>query len=85
VQSEEFYLLYLSPNIVRKIKSRRLKWTGHVACMGAMRNAYKTLVGKFEGKTSFGRWEGDSKMGLKDVRMRSGVKLHRTGTRSGFL
>jgi hypothetical protein len=42
--------LYTSPNIIRVIKSRRMSWVGHTACMGAMRNAYKILVGKSEGK-----------------------------------
>jgi len=42
--------LYASPNIIRVIKSRRMRWAGHVACMGEMRNAYSILVGKHEGK-----------------------------------
>jgi hypothetical protein len=42
--------LYRSPSIIRMIKSRRMKWTGHVARRGAKRNAYKILVGKPEGK-----------------------------------
>jgi len=42
--------LYASPNNVRLIKSRRMRWTRHVAHMGEMRNAYKILVGKPEGK-----------------------------------
>jgi hypothetical protein len=42
--------LYFSPNIVRVIKSRRMRWAGHVACMGEERGAYRVLVGKLEGK-----------------------------------
>jgi hypothetical protein len=41
--------LYASPNIIRMIKSRRMRWAGHVVRMGAMRSAYKILVGKLEG------------------------------------
>jgi hypothetical protein len=42
--------LYSSPNILQVIKSRRMKWAGHVACMGQRRGAYRVLVGKPEGK-----------------------------------
>jgi len=41
---------YSSPNIVRVIKSRRMRWAGHVACMGEEREVYRVLVGKLEGK-----------------------------------
>jgi hypothetical protein len=55
--------LYVSPNIIKVIKSRRIGWAGHVAHKGAMRNAYKILVGKPEGKTPLRRhkyrWEDD--------------------------
>jgi hypothetical protein len=44
------YDLYSSPIIIRIIKSRRMKWAGHVARMGEKRNAYRLLVGKPEGK-----------------------------------
>jgi hypothetical protein len=47
--------LYLSPNIIRIIKSRRMRWAGHVARMGEKRNAYRILVGKPEGKRPVGR------------------------------
>jgi hypothetical protein len=42
--------LYSSPNIIRKIKSRRMRYTGHIARMGQKNNAYGILVGKPEGK-----------------------------------
>jgi hypothetical protein len=42
--------LYPSPNIIKVIKSRRMRWTGHVAHIEEMRNAYNILVGKHEGK-----------------------------------
>jgi hypothetical protein len=41
---EELHSLYYSPNVIRIIKSRRMRLAGHVACMGEMRNAYKILV-----------------------------------------
>jgi len=47
--------MYCSPNIVRVIKSRRMRWVGHVAHMGEMRGAYRVLVGKPEGKRPLGR------------------------------
>jgi len=48
--NEELNDLYSSPNIVRVIKSRRMRWAGHVACMGEEREAYRVLVGKPDGK-----------------------------------
>jgi hypothetical protein len=50
VHNEELHNLYFSPNITRTIKSRRMRWAGHVARMGEERNAYRILVGKPEGK-----------------------------------
>jgi hypothetical protein len=47
---EELHILYSSPNIIRQIKSRRMRWAGHVAHMGEERNVYKVLMGKPEGK-----------------------------------
>jgi hypothetical protein len=47
--------LYLSPDIIRQIKSRRMRWVGHVARMGEGRNTYRLLVGKLEGKRPFER------------------------------
>jgi hypothetical protein len=47
--------LYSSPSIIRIIKSRRMRWAGHVARMGEKRNAYRVLVGKPEGKRPLGR------------------------------
>jgi hypothetical protein len=46
---EELNYLYQSPNFVRVIKSRRMRWAGHVACMGEERGVYRVLVGKLEG------------------------------------
>jgi hypothetical protein len=60
--------LYSSPNIIRVIKSRRLRWTGNVARMGERSGAYRDLVGKPEGGRPLGRprrrWEDNIKMDL---------------------
>jgi hypothetical protein len=48
LHNEELHNLQSSPNIIRMIKSRRMRWVGHVACMGARLNAYRVLVGKAE-------------------------------------
>ena len=50
LHNEELNELYCSPNIVRVIKSRRMRWAGHVARMGEERGVYRVLVGKPEGK-----------------------------------
>jgi len=50
LHNEELHNLYLSPNIIRVIKSRKMKWMEHVAHMGEMRNAFSILVGKSEWK-----------------------------------
>jgi hypothetical protein len=47
LHNEELHNLYSLPNIIRMLKSRRMRWAGHVARMGATRNAYRILVGKF--------------------------------------
>jgi hypothetical protein len=53
--NEKLHNLYSSSNIIRVIKLRMMKWAGHAACMGEMRNAYKILVRKHEGRRQFGR------------------------------
>jgi len=55
LQNEELSDLYSSPNIVRVIKSRRMRWAGHVARMGEERGVYRVLVGKPEGRRPLGR------------------------------
>ena len=52
---EEFNDLYFSPNIVWEIKSRRMRWVGHVAHMGGRRGVYRALVVKSEGERPLGR------------------------------
>jgi hypothetical protein len=62
---------YSSHNIVRMIKSRRMRWAGHAARMGGRRGVHRILVGKPEGKKTFGRsrrrWEDNIKMDLQKV------------------
>ncbi|KAJ4444527.1 hypothetical protein ANN_06321 [Periplaneta americana] len=55
LHNAELYALYSSPDIIRNIKSRRLRWAGHIARMGESRNAYRVLVGRSEGKRPLGR------------------------------
>ena len=55
LHNEELSHLYSSPNIVRVMKSRRMRWAGHVARMGEERVVYRVLVGKPEGKRPLGR------------------------------
>jgi hypothetical protein len=52
MHNEELHNLYVSPNIIRVIKSRRIRWAGHVTPMREMRNACKILVGKPKGRYS---------------------------------
>jgi hypothetical protein len=66
-----FIGLYSSPNIVRVIKSRRMRWAGHMARMGEERGVYRVLVGKPEGKRPLGRprrrWVDNIRMDLQEV------------------
>jgi hypothetical protein len=67
----ELRILYSSPDIIRQIKSRRMRWAGHVAHMGEGRNMYRVLVGKLEGKRPLERprrrWEDGIKMDLREI------------------
>jgi len=70
LHNEELNDLYCSPNIVRVIKLRRMRWAGHVARMGERRGIYRVLVGKPEEKRPLGRpgrrWEDNIKMDLQE-------------------
>jgi hypothetical protein len=55
LHNEELNGTHSSPNVVRVIKSRKIRWTGHVACMGERRGVYRVLVGKPEEKRPLGR------------------------------
>jgi hypothetical protein len=71
LQSGELHNLYSSPEIIRQIKSRRMRWAGHVARMGEGRNLYRVSVGKPEGKRPLERprrrWEDGIKMDLREI------------------
>ena len=74
--NEKFHSLHPSPNIVRVIKSRRLRWAGHVGRMEEGRSALKILTGKPTGKRPLGRprrrWEDNIRMDLEDIGINSG-------------
>jgi hypothetical protein len=71
LHNDELHSLYSSPNIVRVIKPRRMRWAGHVARMGEGRGVYRVLVGRSEGKRQVGRprrrWDDNIKMELRDI------------------
>jgi hypothetical protein len=73
LHNDELHSLYSSPNIVRVIKSRRVRWAGHVARMGEGRGVYRILVGRHKGKRPLGRsklrWEDNIKMDLREIRI----------------
>jgi hypothetical protein len=71
LHNEELNDLYTLPNIVRVVKSRRMKWAGHVACMGEGRGVHRVWVGKPEGTRPLvrpkRRWEDNKKRDLQEV------------------
>jgi hypothetical protein len=71
MQNEELRNLYSLPNIIRMIKSSRMRWTGDAAQMGETRNAYRMLVGKPEGMRPVERlrckWVDNIKIGLREI------------------
>jgi hypothetical protein len=71
LHNKELRDLYSSPSIIRIIKSRRMRWVGHVERMEGRRNAYRLLVGKAEGKRPLGRprerWVDNIKMDLREI------------------
>jgi hypothetical protein len=71
LHNDELHSLYSSPNIVRVIISRRMRWVGHVARMGEGRGVYRVLVGRPKGKRPLGkcrrRWEDNIKTDLGET------------------
>jgi hypothetical protein len=71
LQNEELHAVYPSPNIIRVIKSRKMRWAGHVASMEDRTGVYRGLAGRPEGRRPLGRprrrWEDNIKMDLQDV------------------
>jgi hypothetical protein len=74
-----FIILYSSPNIIRQIKSRRMKWEGHVKLMGEEKKMYKVLLGKPEVKRPLGRsrrrWEDGIRMAVREIRWGEWIRL----------
>jgi hypothetical protein len=89
--NEELNNLYSSPNIVRVIKLKRIKWAGHVARMGERRGVFRVFVEKPEGKRPLGRprrrWEDNIKKDFQEVECRgwTGSSVLRIGTGGGHL
>jgi hypothetical protein len=87
----ELHNIYSTPDIIRQIKSRRMRWAGHVARMGEGRTMYRFLVGKPEGKRSLERsrrrWEDGIIMDLREIgwRVWSGFTWLRIGIAGGLL
>jgi hypothetical protein len=82
---EEFYNLYSSPNVIRQIKSRRMRLAGHVARTEVETKMYKVVVGKSDGKRPFGRprrrWDDGIKMDLREINWGwNGLRWLRIGT-----
>jgi hypothetical protein len=71
LHNEELHNLYTSSDIIRQIKSRRMRWAGHVARMGEVRKVYKYLVGSPKGKRPLGRprprWEDGIRIDLREI------------------
>jgi hypothetical protein len=71
LHSGELHNIYSSPDIIRQIKSRRMRWAGHVAWIGEGRNLYRVLVGKPERKRPLERhrcrWDDEIRMELREI------------------
>jgi hypothetical protein len=84
VHNGELPNLYSSPDIIRHIKSRRVRWAGHVARMGEGTNVHRVLVRKPEGKRQpvrrRRRWEDGIKMGLWVIGRGEGCRMDSPGS-----
>jgi hypothetical protein len=91
LHNKELSDLYSLPNILRVVKSRRMRWVGHVVHMGEGRIVHRVLMGKPEGNRPLGRpkrrWEDNIKMDLRDVEGGCGARWSwfRIGTGGGHL
>jgi hypothetical protein len=83
LQNEELHKLYSSPNTIRVIKSRRMRWAEHVARMGAKRIAYRILMGRPEGRRPLGRprrrWVDNIKIDLREIGWEHGNLIESIG------
>jgi hypothetical protein len=81
--SGELHNMYSSPDIIRQIKSRRMRWVGHMVCMAEGRNVYRVLVRKPEGRRPLGRlrcrWEDGIRMDLRKIGWGCGVDSSGSG------
>jgi hypothetical protein len=75
LHNEELHNLYSSPSIIRTIKSRRMRWAGHVACIESKRNAYRILAGNLGGKRPQENLHVDGRVILKYILGR--IRLYR--------
>jgi hypothetical protein len=73
--NEELHNLYSSPSIIRIIKSRRMRWAGHVAPMGEKRSVYGLLVGKPEGRRPLGRPTRSWRINIKMDHLEIGLSV----------
>jgi hypothetical protein len=77
LHSEDLHNYYSFPDIIRQVKSKRMRWAGHVTRMGEERKVYKVLVGKTEGKRPLGRprrrWEDGIRMDLREIGWRAWI------------
>jgi hypothetical protein len=84
LHNEQFRNLYSSPSVIRIMKSRIMRWAGHVAPMGEKRNAYRLLVGKPEVKRPLRRprrrWVDNIKIDLREIGLRGGGRLDWSGS-----
>jgi hypothetical protein len=91
LHNEKLNDMYSSPSTIWVIKSRIMKWPGHLARMGEGRCAYRVLVGTSEGKKSLGkfrhRWKDNTKMNLQEMSWGAWTELIwlRKGTGCGLL
>jgi hypothetical protein len=85
LHNDELHSLYSSPNIIRVIKSRRIRWAGHVARMGEEKGVYRVLVGSPEGRRPMGRprrrWKDNIKLDLREMGTDgpNGIRLAQNG------
>jgi hypothetical protein len=89
LHSGELHNLYSSPDIIRQIKSRRIKWVGHVEHMGGGRKVYRVLVGNPEVKSPLERprirWEDGIRLDLREIGRGGGFTWLRIRTVGGLL
>jgi hypothetical protein len=91
LHSEELHNFYSSPDVIRHVKLRRMRWVGHVARIGDEREVYKVLVVNPEGKRPLGRprsrWEDGIRMDLREIGLGVwiGFDWLRKGTGGGLL